>query len=503
MPNSPSSPEVEHVLYRSVTTRILSINTLLFLLPALLISSCDRVPDRPNIVVILADDMGYGDTGAYNSESKISTPHIDRVARDGMRFTDAHSPSAVCTPTRYGLLTGRYAWRTHMKRGVLVGYSKSLIDTTRLTLPQLLQQNGYATGAIGKWHLGLGSIEPVDYYQRLAPGPNALGFDYFYGIPSSLDFPPYVYVHNEWVVQAPTDTIGRSEHRRRGGGGFWRAGAIAPDFDHADVLPVTTLKAVEFIDGHADSAPFFLFVPLSAPHTPWLPDSSYMGTTGAGMYGDFVAQVDDVVGDIFDALDRNGIADKTLLIVTSDNGAHWPPGDVEHYGHRANRELRGQKADIWEGGHRVPFIARWPERVEAGAVSDQLVSLTDLMATAASIVQVELPPDAAEDSYDILGLLQGTSSGLRTSMVQHSLNGFFALRDGDWKLIPHRGSGGFSEPRDYIPEPGEPAGQLYNLSVDLSESVNLYDEHPEKVAELEELLEQIQTQGHSRPLPKR
>ena len=188
MPYSPSSAEVEHILYRSVTVRILLINTLFFLLPALLISSCDRAPDHPNIVVILADDMGYGDTGAYNSESKISTPHIDRIARDGMRFTDAHSPSAVCTPTRYGLLTGRYAWRTHMKRGVLVGYSKSLMDTTRLTLPRLLQQNGYATGAIGKWHLGLGSIEPVDYNQRLAPGPNALGFDYFYGIPSSLDF---------------------------------------------------------------------------------------------------------------------------------------------------------------------------------------------------------------------------------------------------------------------------------------------------------------------------
>ncbi len=390
-----------------------------------------------------------------------------------------------------------------MKRGVLDGYSKSLIDTTRLTLPQLLQQNGYVTGAIGKWHLGLGPIEPVDYSQRLAPGPNALGFDYFYGIPASLDFPPYVYVHNEWAVQAPTDTVRRSEHRRRGGGGFWRAGPISPDFDHADVLPVTTLKAVEFIDGHTDSAPFFLFVPLSAPHTPWLPDSSYVGTTEAGMYGDFVAQVDDAVGDIFDALNRNDIADKTLLIVTSDNGAHWPPGDVELYGHRANGELRGQKADIWEGGHRVPFIVRWPERVEAGAVSDQLVSLTDLMATAASIVQEELPLDAAEDSYDILKVLQGDAPGLRTSMVQHSLNGFFALRDGDWKLIPHRGSGGFSEPREYIPEPGEPAGQLYNLSADLRESVNLYDEHPEKVAELEELLEQLQTQGYSRTLPTR
>ncbi len=484
-----------------MTIQLWLTHMILFLPAILLVSSCNRAPEYPNIVVILADDMGYGDPGIYNSESKIPTPHIDRIAREGMRFTDAHSPSAVCTPTRYGLLTGRYAWRTEMKRGVLNGYSKSLIDTTRLTLPKLLQQNGYVTRAIGKWHLGLGSVEPVDYTKPLLPGPNSLGFDYFFGIPASLDFAPYVYVENERAIQAPTDTIARSEHRRRGGGGFWRAGPIGPDFRHADVLPITTSRAVDFIDDHAESGPFFLYIPLSAPHTPWLPDSSYIGTTGAGMYGDFMAQVDSAIGEINDALDRSGIAKHTILVITSDNGAHWPPNDIESYGHRANGTFRGQKADIWEGGHRVPFIVRWPGKVEPESVSDQLVSLTDLMATFASIVQVELPLDAGEDSYDFLGVLLGEGPTLRTSMVQHSHRGFFALRDGNWKLIPHRGSGGFSEPREYTPEPGEPSGQLYNLATDHHESVNLYNDYPEKVAELKALLEQIQIQGHSRPHP--
>ncbi len=501
IPRSRFPSEIPRTLPSWVTIRLGLIYSLLILLPSLLVSSCNRAPEHPNIIIILADDMGYGDLGVYNSESKIPTPHLDRIAREGMRFTDAHSPSAVCTPTRYGLLTGRYAWRTHMKRGVLHGYSKSLIDTTRLTLPKLLQQNGYTTAAIGKWHLGLGSVEPVDYNELLLPGPNTLGFDYFFGIPASLDFAPYVYVENERVIQAPTDSIARSEHRRRGGGGFWRAGPIAPDFRHVDVLPVMISKAVEFIDDHGQSSPFFLYIPLSAPHTPWLPDSSYIGTTGAGMYGDFMTQVDDTIGDIYDAINRNGITDQTILVVTSDNGAHWPPDDIESYGHRANGKFRGQKADIWEGGHRVPFIVRWPKKVDAGSESDQLVSLTDLMATFASLVQVELPVDAGEDSYDILGVLLGEAPSLRTSMVQHSLRGFFALRDGNWKLIPHRGSGGFSEPREYVPEPEEPAGQLYNLATDIHESVNLYNEYPEKVAGLEALLEQIQIQEHSRPVP--
>ncbi len=477
---------------------------LLALLLALGACQSDTTPSHPNVVVILADDLGYGDPGRYNDESKIPTPNLDRLADEGMRFTDAHSPSAVCTPTRYGLLTGRYAWRTRLKRGVLVGYSPNLIDTTRMTVASLFKQHGYATGAVGKWHLGLGNADSTDYNQPLRPGPNALGFDYFFGIPASLDFTPYVYVENEGVVAPPTDTIAASRMRRHGGDGFWRGGLIAPGFRHIDVLPDITEKAVAFIERQAAGAPeqpFFLYVPLSAPHTPWLPTEEFDGRSGAGPYGDFTTQVDYTTGQILDALERAGARDNTLVIFTSDNGAHWLPDDFETYGHLANRPWRGQKADIWEGGHRVPFIVRWPGRIAAGSASDHLVSLTDLMATFAALLRAELPGDAGEDSFDFLPVLKGETptAPLREVIVNHSLDGMFAIRQDGWKLILGRGSGGFTPPRRYEPKPGEPAGQLYNLADDPAEQNNLYDQEPAVVARLTALLEQYQAEGRSRP----
>ena len=458
--------------------------------------------DQPNIILILADDMGYGDPGSYNPDSKIPTPNMDRLAAEGMRFTDAHSPSGVCTPTRYGLLTGQYAWRTHLKKGVLQGYSPSLIDTTRTTLASLLKQHRYATGAVGKWHLGLGDEERTDYSKPLRPGPVSLGFDYYYGIPASLDFEPYLYVENDRVVEAATDrTDGNLECCF---GAFWREGAMAPSFKHDAVLPVTAEKAVAFIEDRAAAAPeqpFFLYVALSAPHTPWLPLPPYVGTSQAGEYGDFTAQVDGVVGQILDTVDRLGLSDDTLILLTSDNGAIWTQPKIDEFDHRANLNLRGQKADIWEGGHRVPFLARWPGRIAPGSQSDALLSLTDMMATLAAVAGADLPHDAGEDSYNLLPILLGQTpeAPLREAVVHHSADGMFAIRQGPWKLIEGRGSGGFTEPIRIEPAPGEPAGQLYNLAEDLGETNNLYQQHPDVVARLSALLEQYRQQSHSRP----
>jgi len=446
--------------------------------------------------------MGYGDPGSYNPASRIPTPNIDRLAGEGMRFTDAHSPSAVCTPTRYGLLTGRYAWRTPLV-GVLWGYSPALIEEGRLTVASLLQHSGYATAAVGKWHLGLGTAETTDYEQPLRPGPNAAGFDYFFGIPASLDMAPYVYVKHEELVEPPTDFIEASGERRLGGNGFWRAGPIAPGFRHMDVLPTITEEAVEFIKRQQGAErPFFLYLPFSAPHTPWLPTAEFAGRSRAGPYGDFAAQVDVAIGSVLDALVSIGVDDDTLVIVTSDNGAHWLESDIEEHGHRANGELRGQKADIFEGGHRVPFIARWPGRIAAGSSSDETISHTDLLATVAEIVGATLPPEAGEDSYSLLPVLLGESldAPLREATVHHSYHGLFSIRQGPWKLILGLGSGGFTEPVSIEPAPGEPQGQLYNLDDDPRETTDLYARHPDVVARLEELLEQYRQSGRSAPI---
>ena len=472
------------------------------------VASCVSAPaaERPNIVLILADDLGYGDPRCYNPESKIPTPNIDRLAQQGIRFTDAHTPSAVCTPTRYGLLTGRYCWRTRLKRGVLNGSSRALIEPGRSTLGSLLQKYGYRTAAIGKWHLGFqdpAEQGPVDYDLPLRPGPVTQGFDYFFGIPASLDMEPYVYVRNDAPVEPLIGRVARSEPRRFGGAGFWRAGRISPSFRHEDCLPRLTREALRFIQDHraqhADQ-PFFLYFALTAPHTPWMPLEPFRGSTPVGYYGDFVAQVDWVVGQVMAELDRLGIAEDTLLIFTSDNGAHWLPGEIQRYGHRANGPLRGQKADIHEGGHRVPFILRWPGRAPAGRTSNQLLCLTDVYATIAEILGHELKENEAEDSYSFLFEVLQTkpSRPVREAIVHHSGAGMFAIRKGPWKLILGLGSGGFTPPRRMNPAPGGPKGQLYNLASDLAETNNLWLKEPERVKELTELLEQYRASGRSR-----
>jgi arylsulfatase A-like enzyme len=462
----------------------------------------DSRADRPNVIFLLADDLGWGDLRSYNAASKIPTPHCDRLASGGIRFTDAHSPAAVCTPTRYGILTGRYCWRTSLKSGVLQGYDPLMVEPGRLTVASFLNGQGYNTAAVGKWHLGLGDTKPTDYNRPFAAGPHTVGFDYFFGIPSSLDFPPYVFVANDRAVEQPTATVAASEMRRKGGGGFWRAGAIAPSFKHEDVLPAITEKAVEFVGRQTKDKPFFLYFALSSPHTPWMPTAGFRAKSQAGYYGDFVVQTDAAIGRVLEALAQRELVDNTLVVVTSDNGAHWLASDIEQFGHRSNANWRGQKADLWEGGHRVPFIARWPGKIKSGTTSDETICLTDLLRTLAAILDASLPRDAAADSYNILPALLGHKNAqpIREATVHQSGDGTLAIRQGPWKLCFALGSHGFSEPRSVQPKPGEPLGQLYNLADDPAEAKNLWATEPTIVARLTALMERYKKEGRSMPM---
>lgn len=487
---------------------------------------------NPNIIYILADDLGYGDVSCYNAESKIQTPHIDRLAAQGIKFTDAHTPSAVCTPTRYGILTGRYCWRTRLKYRVLDGFDPSLIEEDQLTVPSLLKQSGYDTACVGKWHLGMqwtdrsGQPLPavsidrrqrprvgdnVDFTKPVKGGPIDVGFDWYYGISASLNMSPFCFIENDRPVIIPTIPSERISTE------FLSVdkGMRSPDFTISGVMPTLTGQAVRYIERHSKAAPdrpFFLYFPLTAPHLPLVPNDEFRGKSQAGEYGDFVLEVDATVGAIMEALKRSGEVENTLIIFTSDNGGlyHWwkpqEADDVKNYrlthrakhvkerGHQGNAHLRGTKADIWEGGHRVPFIASWPDHVPAGSTSDALVELTDLIATCAAITKTKLPAGAGKDSRNFLPALLGKKSKepLREFAVHHSLWGHFAVRQGPWKMIPLRGSGGFTYPREIKPVKGEPAGQLYNLKEDPSETKNVWSEHPDVVQRLSLLLKKVQ-----------
>jgi len=466
----------------------------------------------PNIVYILADDLGYGDVSCLNEASKINTPNIDRLARQGVVFTDAHSPSAVCTPTRYGILTGRYPWRTRLKQGVLYGYSEHLVDPGRLTVPKLLKQHGYHSGCVGKWHLGWdwalkeGESEPnektVDFARPIRNGPTTMGFDYFYGIAASLDMPPYVYVENDRCVGLPDEHFPGLK-----GQAFQRPGPAQEGFEARDVLPTLTRQAVAYIERRAAAdakQPFLLYLPLNAPHTPIVPTDEFKGKSGVGEYGDFVVQVDWTVGQVLDALDRHGLAENTLVVFTSDNGCSPMAGfkEIADVGHHPSYHFRGHKADIFEGGHRIPFVARWPGQVRAGAISSETTCLTDLMATAAAAVGADLPDDAGEDSYSMLPVLlgKGLAGPVREATVHESINGSLSIRQGKWKLELCPGSGGWSAPRPkQARELGLPPVQLYDLTQDVGEKENVHDQHPEVVKRLTALLDRYVAQGRSTP----
>lgn len=455
--------------------------------------------DRPNIVFILADDLGWGDLSSYNPNTAVPMPHADRLTREGMRFNDMHSSSAVCTPSRYSILTGRYCWRTRLKKGVLNGYSPNLIEPGRLTVPAMLKKLGYYTAGVGKWHLGLGTDEKADFSKPLHPCPTDHGFDYYFGIPASLDMDPYLYFENDHAVEQPTATTPGSKEPR---GVFWRAGARAPHFELDHTLPTLTSKVVSLLDeraAHPDQ-PFFLYFAMTAPHTPWLPTQEYRGKSKAGDYGDFVCEVDAMLGRVLDTLEQKGLARNTLVIFTSDNGADWKIEDLARFAHRANADWKGEKADIWEGGHRIPFLVRWPGHVRPGAVTNELGCLSDFMATAAAITGVNLPNDAAEDSYNLLpAFLEKNSRPIRPDIIHHSITGVFSLRRGSWKLEQGLGSGGFSAPQSVPADPRGPKGQLYDLAHDPAELNNLYQKRPDIVDSLATLLEKYKSEGHSRP----
>ena len=471
----------------------------------------------PNIIFILADDMGYGDIGALNPDSKIPTPNMDRIAREGMHFTDAHSYSGVCTPTRYGILTGRYCFRTRLGSGVLGGHDPSLIEPGRETVATLLARAGYRTACIGKWHLGLDyrKKDPslplyggtgfqnttgtgnIDYKARVGGGPADHGFDYSYILPASLDMQPYIFIRNGRVVN--TDLVhieGRNDTEQRI---FWRHGDAEKDFDFYDVLPRLNRQAMAFIREHrrlSPDRPFFLYFPLTAPHTPHVPLAGFEGASEAGRYGDFVNQVDHSIGDLLELVDSLRIAENTLLILTSDNGARWMPQDIEKYGHRANYVFRGMKSDVWEGGHRVPFLARWPREIERGSSSGRLLCLNDLLATFAELTGQELDWNAGEDSFSFLSALTGEASVWeeRSTLVSQAISETLSIRKDNWKLINDMSSGGWSSQ-----EIGHgPPMQLYNLDVDIGEKQNLYEKMPEKAAELGAILSMYMKEGRSR-----
>lgn len=465
-------------------------------------------PEMPNIVYILADDMGYGDVSAYNPDSKIKTTHIDQLASQGVSFTDAHTGSAVCTPTRYGILTGRYSWRTSLKEGVLWGYSPALIESGRETVGSLLQKKGYYTGCIGKWHLGWNwnnleaGKDSVDFTKPIQDPPTDFGFDYFYGFIGSLDMDPYVYVENDQPTAVPDHITVNKDFQ-----GFWREGPTGPDFDHWDVLPNLTRRAVSFIEEQSQTDdPFFLYLPLPAPHTPILPTDEWLGKSGLNPYGDFVLMVDHTVGQVYQALEKAGIRENTLVIFTCDNGTS-PRAKFDELiekGHYPVKNLRGHKADIYEGGHRVPFIASWPAKTPTARKSDEIICTTDLMATAAALTESILTDEMGEDSYNWLPILlnEHINSPLREATVHHSVNGKFAIRQGEWKLIFTPGSGGWTYPRpgrDKLALDTLPPIQLYNLENDISETANVYDQHPEIVASMTDLMTKYIEEGRSTP----
>lgn len=461
---------------------------------------------RPNIIIILADDLGYGDPSCYNVNSKIPTPNIDALAKEGMMFTDAHSSSAVCTPTRYSILTGRYSWRTRLKKGVLWSWDKPLINESRLTFPEMLKEKGYKTAAIGKWHLGwnwptkngLPAIENngtnVDYNKKLEGGPLDHGFDYYFGddVPN---FPPYTFIEDEKAVDVPD--IDKPDSM------FGRKGKMAKDWKLENVMPEITQKSVEFINAASkEDEPFFLYFALTAPHCPIAPTSQFIGKSEAGLYGDFVYEVDWSVGQILTALKENGVDENTIVVFTSDNGSPAKNGEnmvgpnesvIRDYGHNPSAHLRGIKSDIWEGGHRIPMVIKWKDQIEGGTQTSALSCSMDLMSTIADIVEYKLPENASEDGCSLLPILNGSEESGRDVLVHHSGAGVFSIRKGGWKLILSNMSGGFS---DFKYKDGygiDTPGQLYNLVDDPGEKNNLYERNLEKVAELKKELDLIKS----------
>ena len=491
----------------------------------------DHHEAKPNILFILADDLGYGDIGCYNPEAKAPTPNIDRLAREGMRFTDAHSPSTVCTPTRYSLLTGRMAFRNGMK-GVFTGAGgPCLIKEDRLTIAGMLRDQGYTTAMFGKWHIGLTfydkdgkpitkngleAVKRIDYSQPITGGPIDRGFDQFFGTACcpTTDW-LYAYIDGDKIPMPPTRIVDRKPLPKHPYSRDNRPGMIAPGFDLEEVDMVFLQKSLEFLESHKQKSPdkpFFLFHSAQAVHLPSFAGRAFKGKTEAGPHGDFIFELDYVVGRLMSKLDQLGYGENTLVIFTSDNGPEVPTViDMRKtYKHDGARPWRGIKRDQWEGGHRVPFIARWPKKIKDGSTSAQTICLTDVMATCAALTGATIPPNAAEDSYNILPVLLGQAGdkAIREYTLHQTISLALAIRHGNWKYLDHKGSGGNNYGREgewgmkqfALPERAPDApGQLYDLSKDPGETTNLYNEYPEIVKALKGKLEEYKTSGRSAP----
>jgi arylsulfatase A len=477
-----------------------------------------RPAPRPNVVVLYADDMGYGDLAIQNPESKIRTPHLDQLAREGLRFTDAHSSSGVCTPSRYALLTGRFHWRKF--HGIVNSFGPSVFAASELTLPEMLQGQGYRTACLGKWHLGWNweaikrpgatpdpktGYRPGDFdWSRPIPGgPRDHGFDYYFGddVPN---FPPYAWFENDRVITTPTEPLTITPQTAEGN---WEArpGPMTKGWDFHAVMPRLTARAVAWIrEQRGRPEPFFLYFPFTSPHAPIVPTPEFAGKSQAGGYGDFMEQTDATVGRVLAALAECGFAGNTIVVFSSDNGAErYAYARIQNFQHRSSGPLRGLKRDLWEGGHRVPFLVRWPGVVPAGAVTDALASQVDLMATLAAALGVELPADSAHDSHNLLPVWKAprTPSPRRTIVHNTNANGY-ALRHDHWLLVAARTGAVSAVPAWFNSAHGYAAhdhpGELFDLARDLAQRHNLYGEQPAKVAELQALLAQVRAKGQVR-----
>lgn len=464
--------------------------------------------DKPNIVVILADDMGIDSVAALNEKCGIPTPHLDTLLAQGMHFSDAHSGSAVCSPTRYGVLTGRYSWRSRLKRGIVGQWQPPLIEEDRLTLPGMLKADGYHTACIGKWHLGWDwpkkgggyttQLKDIDFSRATGGGPTTCGFDYYFGddVPN---WPPFVWIENRKTQGIPNKHLTFAKHY------YSNAGIGVEGWSLEAVLPKITEGCVTYINAHAPKPePFFLYFPMTSPHTPIAPSKAFQGKSGISAYADLLMQTDWCVGQVLKALEANGVADNTLVIFTTDNGTS-PKCDFEQL-RENNTDLqnhwRGMKADAFEGGHRVPFIVRWPGKIKAATKSDRTISLVDIMATCAEAAGITLPDTAAEDSVSLWSALKGekVEGSLHEAVICHSAAGVFVVRKGKWKLQFSAGSGGWSQPSDKAAlEQGLPQWQLYDLHADPKETENQINRYPEVVTELTGILRGFIEKGRSTP----
>lgn len=479
--------------------------------------SSDKKPNQPNIVIIYADDMGYGDLNCQNPDSKIPTPNLDKLASEGMRFTNAHSSSGICSPSRFALLTGMYHWRR--QHGIVNSFGRPFFKDSDITLPQILKTKGYSTACIGKWHLGWdwqfknepsGEVkqfskmvrfylpQDIDWSKPIKGGPISRGFDYYFG-DGTINFPPYAWIENDRLLDIPTETMDPNEVGFKTKEGRWefRAGPKVKGWNPYEVLPTLTKKAVEWIKSRNENEPFFLYFPLPSPHAPIIPNDEFDNKSKAGAYGDFVFQTDWVAGQVLQALKEKGLDENTIVIFSADNGTEayaWER--AEKFGHFSMGSDRGLKQDVWEGGHHVPFIFKWPGHIKAGSVSKEVISQVDLMATLARIAGAELPENAAPDSYDFTQVLKGKKykSPLREATVHNTYPEIWGLRKGEWLYINHSTGSqrempeSFKKLRGYSDFTTE--GLLFNMEKDPEQRVNLYEKYPEKVLEMDQLLRQ-------------